>query len=213
MDFDSIVTFLFIIAFFVLPSILKQIQARKKKAAPGQKVRKKPSIFGKISDQIREFILEIERQAREQNQKKTRNQDREQNQARPAQPSLWEALKEDEQAPLDLGESGRDTDFGESSPLSHPEKAYSENAYLKKTSREKIGPEFEERFQPQKEAQQAGGTLRKDQWSNLKDPGQGSYMRPAAGAARQAGRFKSNPLQNAVVWSEILSKPIALRDP
>jgi hypothetical protein len=199
MDFDSIVTFLFIIAFFVLPSILKQVQARKKKAAPKQKAGKKPSILGKLGDRIREFILEIERQAREQNQ--------ERKQARPAQPSLWETLREeDERVPLEREERSRDADFGELPTV-----------YQKKTDQAKIGPEFEEPFRSQKEVQPAGVPLRKaqprqDQRRKVQPAGQGPFMRQTPGSPGQAWRFRSRPLQNAVVWSEILSKPLALRD-
>jgi len=41
MDFDSIITFLFIIVFFILPGILKQIKAKKKKSITPEKAKKK----------------------------------------------------------------------------------------------------------------------------------------------------------------------------
>jgi len=59
MDFDSIIMFLFIMAFFVLPSILKQIQARKKKTAKPKKTKKMPSIFGRIGDQFRNLKIRL----------------------------------------------------------------------------------------------------------------------------------------------------------
>jgi len=86
MDFDSIITFLFILAFFVLPLILKQVKARKKKAPQPKKVKKKTSIFGKLGEQIRQFVRELEEQAQKQRQ------------AGKDQHTVWEELSEDEDA-------------------------------------------------------------------------------------------------------------------
>ncbi|RLC25893.1 MAG: hypothetical protein DRH93_00550 [Deltaproteobacteria bacterium] len=153
MDFDSIITFLFILAFFVLPSILKQIKARKKKAPQPQKVKKKPSILGRLSEQIRQFIRELEQQAQKQRQ------------AGKDQGTVWETLSEDE-----------DADFSEPEP-------------------EVFEPPVTSKRQRRKPVQEI------------------SIAQPAlqTSVSRTYG-FKSNPLQNAIIWSEILSKPLALRD-
>ncbi len=165
MDFDSIVTFLFIIAFFVLPSIFKQIMARKKKTAtskktaPPTKTKKKPSIFGRIGDQIRQFIQELEEQAKQQKKETTE------------QETIWETLAEDEESPPVFESVSEDADFSEPEP-------------------EKVKHPVKKRIQPQ----------RYEPEPCIKEPVLLKY------------RFKANPLQNAIIWSEILSKPLALRD-
>jgi len=164
MDFDSIITFLFILAFFVLPSILKQIKARKKKAAQPQKVKKKPSIFGRLGEQIRQFIRELEKQAQKQRQ------------SGKDQSTVWEELSEDEELPPGYERVDEDTDFSEPGP-------------------EVFKPPVTIRSQRRKPVQES------------------SIAEPALQASVPGTyRFKSNPLQNAIIWSEILSKPIALRD-
>ncbi|MEN8211861.1 MAG: hypothetical protein ABFR31_09095, partial [Thermodesulfobacteriota bacterium] len=88
MDFDSIITFLLIIVFFVLPGILKQIKAVKRKSTKPKKAKKKakksPSIFDRIGEKIQQFINELEQQARQQRQ------------AGKKQGSEWDRLAEDE---------------------------------------------------------------------------------------------------------------------
>ena len=62
MDSDSVITFLFIFAFFVLPSILKQIKARKKKAPQPRKVNKNKKIFSIFVEEdyrIRDYIMKF----------------------------------------------------------------------------------------------------------------------------------------------------------
>jgi len=164
MDFDSIIVFIFIFVFFVLPSILKQVKARKKKTGAGGKkagVRKEKkkavSIFGRIGDQIRDVLQEIETQA--QQQKKTTKE----------QGTIWETLAEEEPLFSDVEMPGEDVDVKAAESFDSP----------------KIpGPE------PRENPLLSGNPAR----SFPKD-----Y------------RLKSDPLQNAIIWSEILSKPVALR--
>ncbi len=153
MDFDSIITFLFILAFFVLPLILKQVKARKKKAPQPKKVKKKTSIFGKLGEQIRQFVRELEEQAQKQRQ------------AGKDQHTVWEELSEDE-----------DADFSEPEP-------------------EVFEPPVTKRSQRRKPVQ---------------EPSIAEPVLPTQGSGTY--QLKSNPLQNAIIWSEILSKPLALRD-
>jgi hypothetical protein len=165
MDFDSIITFLFIFAFFVLPSILKQIKARKKKAPQPKKVKKKLSIFGRLGDRIRQFIRDLEKQAQLQRQ------------AAGDQVTVWEELSEDEEEVSPSYERlDEDADF------SKPEPVVFKPPVKKRRQRQK----------PMKKSSVAGMALQTSV--------SGTY------------RFKSNPLQNAVIWSEILSKPLALKD-
>ena len=164
MDFDSIITFLFIIAFFVLPSIIKQIKVRKKKAPQSKKVKEKTSIFGKLGDKIRQFIQELEKQAQLQRQ------------ADGDQGTVREEFFEDDELSPSYERLDEDADFSE------PEPEVFEPPVKKKRQRQKTMKE---------------PSIAK---SVLQTSGSGTY------------RFKSNPLQNAVVWSEILSKPLALKD-
>lgn len=173
MKFDSVITILFIIAFFILPSILKQVQARKKKTPAAKPSRKKPGAFGKIGDQIRQFILELEAQARQQKEAGSGEK-----QERPG--DIWETLAEGEPVL-----SGGETDGTALSTLNVPPRVMH-----KETVPEKITLPGKRRA-PLKKAGAPGTRFRR---------------------GRKACRLKTIPLQNAIVWSEILSKPLALRD-
>ncbi|MCD4676651.1 MAG: hypothetical protein K8S18_11760 [Desulfobacula sp.] len=164
MDFDSIVTFLFIIAFFVLPSIFKQVMARKKKTVTPKKTKKKLSIFNRIGDQIRQFVRDLEEQAKQQKKETTEPE------------TIWETLAEDEELPPSYERVDEDADFSE------PELEVFKPPVKTRIHTPKPVPE------PSIEEQ------------GLLYSGSGNY------------RFKADPLQNAVIWSEILSKPLALRE-
>lgn len=177
MNFDSTVTFLFIIAFFVLPTILKQLKGRKKKKTglkakkkTGLKAKnKKPSFFNRIGDQIQQFVRELEDQARQQKE------------AAKDQESAWESLAED-----DIRYSGIET-VGEDADFNVPKR------YVPDKKIESKRPEQPKRRQAQ-----------------IKDSSRCAMEKSAR--LSNTYRFKSDPLQNAVVWSEILSKPVALRE-
>jgi len=169
MDSDSVITFLFIFAFFVLPSILKQIKARKKKAPQPRKVNKNKkifSIFGRIGEQIRQFVRELEKQTRIQRQ------------AGKEQGTVWETLAPDGEVSPDFEKNDEDADFYEAEP--------------------------EVVKQPVTDERQPQSTGAKSSFTEFEK----SVLTPAGS---RPGRFKTNPLQNAIVWSEILSKPVALR--
>ena len=167
MDFDSIIVFLFILAFFVLPSLLKQILARKKKTAAPKTIKKNPSIIDRIGDQIRQFIQDLEEQAQKQ-KKGTKEQD-----------TGWETLAEDEVPYSDFETIGGDADFGDPSTIVSQEKPEPEvvEQPVKKNKYIETAPSIKERARPLSEG----------------------------------CRLKSNQLQNAIVWSEILTKPVALK--
>lgn len=170
MDFDSVITFLFIIAFFVLPSIIKQVLARKKKSSASGKVKETFGIIGKAGEKIRQFIRELEEQARQQRQE-GKNQE-----------NVWNALGEDENPSpvaknIDTGADSIETPIAGSRTKRKPERS---------------NPHYEKRT-PSRQAKQE---------SSMKEPVD-SFSKDL--------RLKSDPLQNAVVWSEILSKPLALR--
>ncbi|MBT6341366.1 MAG: hypothetical protein HOJ48_18945 [Desulfobacula sp.] len=167
MDFDSIIPLLFVIAFFVLPSIFKQVMAKNKKTGVPEKYKKNPSIFEKIIDQVRRFVRELEEQAQQQRQGV-----KEQNQG-------WEALVEHEDTQSDFETLGEDADFsGPSTIISQKE-----SAFEKAVPSEKIIPSRKKEI----------------------------YIKQRKHDLSQGRRLKSDPLQNAVIWSEILSKPLALK--
>jgi len=168
MNFDSIVPLLFILAFFLVPSILRQIRARKKKAGKPQPVKKRVSIFDRINEQIQKFVQELEQQGGQQK-------------AEPgAQANIWDVLAEDEPQP-----SAVELETGRSQEVPAPEPPVLKKAApaLKSSVYQK------DRTCPEEPVQRRSGKRR-------------------SGACR----LKSRSLQNAIVWSEILSKPLALRD-
>ncbi|MBU0464998.1 MAG: hypothetical protein KKE12_15585 [Proteobacteria bacterium] len=168
MDFDSIIVFLFVIAFFVLPSLLKQVLARKKKTAAPQAIKKNPSIFDRIGEQIKKFVKDLEEQSRQQRQGTT-----EQN-------TGWEELVEDEESYSDYETAGEDADFSAPSTIVSPKKSVPEKAAWPA----KRIPSGQKEICIKERKRNLSGTR----------------------------RYKSNLLQNAIVWSEILSKPVALRE-
>jgi hypothetical protein len=174
MDFDSIITVIFLIMFFILPSILKKVQARKKKTVAPKitpKTKKtNPSILGRIGDQIREFVQELERQARQQ----------EKTAKKPDTP--WDALEEDKDLYPGREMTGEDAaaDTGE---------------FPAPVSQKGITP---------KKTEYPAERIR----SRREEP----CVRKPMRHLRDRYCFKSDPLQNAVIWSEILSKPLALRN-
>jgi len=170
MDFDSIVTFLFLIAFFVLPSILKQVVARKNKKTGPLSIKKKSNIIGRAGEKILKFIQELEAQARQQRQA-TKNQE-----------NIWDTLTEEEE-PSSVSQSvDINADFIET-PV---------EASRKKPEPKIPEPPYTKNNFSQKAVQQP------------------SIEKPVAPLPKDF-RLKPDPLQNAIVWSEILSKPLALR--
>lgn len=161
MDFDSIITIILILLFFVFPSILKQLAQKKKteKEAP-QRVTKL-SLFERLGEQIREYALTIEKQGQKQ----------------PEQ--VWEELAEEQESPAQY------------------EQAYEPD------------PDPEERdFEPY-----ARPLVRKEPEKPVVTP---KKFPPAAQDALPCfASLQREPssleLQQAVIWAEILAKPIALR--
>ncbi len=174
MDLDSIITFVFLLVFFILPSILK-VLAKKKKATASTPEKKNPlSVLGKIGERVQKFVQELEEQARQQ-QRDQKGQ-KEQN--------VWETLSE----------KGTDQD--------------DEWVYLK-TDEEKIQTPP---LPPVRDPEYSTKISFDDSQADIKEPLFPEEIPPVesdAGTIRH--RFKAHPLQNAVVWSEILSKPVALR--
>ena len=167
MDFDSIIPLLFVIAFFVLPSLLKQIMARKKKTGDPKIIKKNPSIFDRIGEKIQNFVKDLEEQAQQQRQGiKEKDQG-------------WEEFAEHENTHSDFETIEEDADFKDPSTIVSQKK----RAFEKAVPSEKIIPSRKKEI----------------------------YSKEQKCQLSQGRRLKSDPLQNAVIWSEILSKPLALK--
>ena len=174
MDFDSIIPFLFLMAFFILPGILKRFKAIKaKNATPGQ-VSKKPSIFDKIGEKIQKFVRELEQQAKQQKQADNK------------QSSAWDELAEDEDSSFEF-----ETYDQEDDSAGTPE--------LKKS----------EPLIPAEDISISRAAIKKSEKAIKKSLiGKNLIIQPLVSSKYV---FKSNPLQNAVIWTEILGKPVALK--
>ncbi len=174
MDSDSVITFLLFFAFFILPSIFKQIQARKKK---GQKKASanpvnKSSVIGKIRYRIQQFVKELEEQAQKGRQQQT---------ADPGQ-DFWDSLGKE--VPEDQSAYSRE-------PEADPGTGFVEEPDLPPA----VEPFTQEPAPPVSRPGMDVSTL----------------MPRKKKKAAFFGQFRRHPLQNAIVWSEILSKPVALR--
>jgi len=172
MDFDSIITFLFIFIFFVLPGILKQLKAGKKKKI-------KPSIFDRIGETIQQFVRELEQQALKQKQ------------ADKKQDSQWDRFEEDEISSQDFETIDQEEYFSKFEP-GIPAAVFEETQVpahpttIKKPEKDITRPGIKESLSVEEPV--------------IQHPGSAQYV------------FKSNPLQNAVIWSEILGKPVGLKN-
>lgn len=179
MDFDSIITFLFIIVFFILPGILKQIKAKKKKSVTPKKTQKPPSIFDRIGEKIQQFVRELEQQALKQKQADNK------------QGSDWDRFEEDEIVSQDFETVDHEEDFGK--PEFEIPAVAIEEAQIPASPATVKKPEKDMEKKDIKESLFGKGAV-------IQHPGTAQYV------------FKSNPLQNAVIWSEILGKPVGLKN-
>ncbi|MCF6249037.1 MAG: hypothetical protein L3J69_17015 [Desulfobacula sp.] len=165
MDFESAITVFLFLLFFILPSIIKQVRARKQKTTQTQKV-KKPSFFTKIGEQIQRFVQELEQQTQQQQQ------------TAKAEENIGEALSEDA--------AFYKTDEPDLDSVPPPA-----TELFSQPARPPAPSDKEKRLEVFQE---------KNAFQSMDEPG------------GETVRFRKNTLQNAIVWAEILSKPVALRD-
>jgi len=175
MDFDSIISFLLILLFFIAPTLLKRFNQKKKTDGSPQAgmiktgEEKKLSLFEKLGDQLREYAQTLEQDA----QKGTPD-------------NIWEHLDEEQ----DLPPSHEDSFEGEFDTPGYGIEPMADTPVIAKAS---VMPEKKER-EPAPKPERKG--------SCCDSPGAGSFRSP---------KLSSCQLQQAIVWSEILSKPVALR--
>jgi hypothetical protein len=166
MDFDSIISFLLIILFFVLPTLLKRLKKKTPASTPAGKPGKL-SLFEKLGEQIRQYAENLEQEAAKGKQ------------SRKGQENIWDQLAGEE----DL------QDLYEASP---------EEAFVPAVE---PPASTEEWLRPVKKKVRPAPTPEKQ-----------TFVQPPC-STRVFGqpKFSSNHLEQAVIWSEILAKPIALR--
>lgn len=171
MDLESFFTFVLFLLFFVLPSVLKQIRARKKKrqAAAPPKKKKKSSLFGKIGEQIQQFVQELEKQAQQARQKQR------QEVADPGE-EFWQTLAEEDPAETYEDAGADDTLEPASEPATEP-------------------------FTVPPQAREQDKILAAE-----------AEHLPAKRARKRRLHYRKDPLQNAIILSEILGKPKAFRN-
>lgn len=167
MDFDSIISVILILLFFIAPSILKQFAQKKNKEGKVPQRVTKLSLFQRLGEQIRDYALNLEGQTRKNGQGNDQG---------------WEAFAEDQDPLLGEGE------------VFHPEVDSDER-------------DFEPPARPIVPAEPKRTDLKPEK---TKEPRPMPCARTAF--AQVQGEPSSRQLQRAIIWSEILSKPIALRN-
>lgn len=189
MDFDSIISLILLFLFFVFPSIVKK-WAKEKKPRPAKQAKAvKPSIFQKIAGQIRDQLKELERQAQ-----MAKHQE---------QGTVWDELDDREIRSIDEGldESPAEESFAFDGALDFEQTDAGGVEPFKE-------PQVPRHFDParpfvQPEKKLPG--LEMEKTSSL-----GKVSAPAFAVA--AEKVSAHELRQAVIWSEILAKPVALRD-
>jgi len=182
MDFDSIISFLLILLFFVAPTLLKRFNQKKKTPGPPQtgtiktEEPKKLSLFERLGDQLREYVQTLEQEAQKE---------------KPAPENIWEHLADEQDLPPsqeDPFEGGFDKPGYGAEPMAAPP-VFAAASVMP----EKMMPGKKERKAVPKPERKG---------ACCDSLGTGSFMSP---------KLSSCKLQQAIVWSEILSKPVALR--
>lgn len=166
MDFDSIISFLLIILFFITPAVLKRLKKKTPASAPAGKV-KNLSLFEKLGEQIRQYAENLEQDAAKGKQ------------PRETQENIWDQL---------AGEEDFQDTYEES-----PEEAFAPVAQPRVSAADRV--------MPVKEKVGPAPTPKKHVF----------VQPPSLTSVFGQPKFSANQLQQAVIWSEILSKPIALR--
>jgi len=156
MDFDAIIPLLFVIFFFILPSLLKAM--KKKKNRPGEN---KTSLFGRIGEQIGNLLQEIEQQKKQG--VTTGNTD-----------DIWSAL------------------------------AKAEDAY--EQEEQMPPPELKPRKPVEEKSADIPVVAESRPAARLKQ-----IKKQIHTDGRQRFRYRKKTLQNAVVLTEIIGKPVALK--
>ena len=181
MELDTLITYILLFLFFVLPSILKRKGKPKKAKAPKKK--RKPSIFNKLGDVIQNFVQELEKQAQEAKKEQAKKEG-----------SVWDQL-DDRDAPFETRE---DVILEEDD-----QEGVAEYLAADPTPRH---------YDPEHPfvAPSKAPVSRAEKFSGKTPPPVPEESRPLETPGIRAS-IPTHALQQAVVWSEILGKPVALR--
>jgi len=258
MKFDPSIIFFVIIIFFVLPSVLKKILAKKRiknlsdNSVSSEKLSvsrmkaeaktrdefetasKNSSILGKIVLQVRQFIRESQRRAEEQRQLQQQNHVNLKNEQGQNQTGNLKQAGKDQETIWDILAERTDDDFDESEgSIVSQSTLIRENSKSLQSATEKPQQSdarhsadaihLRDDIHPIKSIHTsdglAPGVLEFEKTGYI--PEEMFPIKEKSSIVRQKGGgpvpikkycFKTDPLQNAVIWSEILSKPVALKD-
>lgn len=176
MDLETLINIVLVFLFLLITTLVRGLKARQQKKV--LKKKKKPAkaspfnFFHKIRDQIQSSLEELERQARQQRQKKGPEPE-------PSDPSFWEELSEGEM-------------IQEEREMPSAVETEQTPAYARDQTDDpiqKMAPDFEV------------------QDREIKTPRSSEEVPPPT--LHPYGRRPS--LRQAVVWAEIIGKPVALR--
>ncbi len=258
MKLDPSIIFFVIIAFFVLPLVLKKIIIGKRirkisdtsvsserSSVPGMKTEaktrdafetgsKKSSILDKIVLNARQFMQEARKRAEERRQLQQQDPVNLKNQREQNQAGNLKQAGEDRETIWDILAERTDDDFDESGGS-----IVSQNTLIRKNSKS-LHSASEKSQQAEVMNLAYAAHLRADihpieaihalDWpapeilksektgyipegiSTIKDKSSLAKHKDRRNVPDQKYRFKADPLQNAVIWSEILSKPVALKE-
>ncbi|MBA3009265.1 MAG: hypothetical protein KKF12_10250 [Proteobacteria bacterium] len=183
MDFDSIISFLLILLFFVFPTIIKRLNRNKKTPGPAEKT-KKLSLFEKLGDQIREYAQTLEQEAAKEKQPKE---------------TMWDHLADDNEVPITREDPVETEDYF-TEPVAEPP-VFAAASMIR-------GKKIQEIKIQEKKMRQAGP--RSEKPLPASGPSAPCEFLSEGGFGRR--QLSSSRLGQAIVWSEILSKPVALRE-
>lgn len=217
MDLDSLISLFFIFIFFVLPAILnrrkRQAEKNKSPGAPAtprsaETRKKKPSILDQISLKIQQTVQELEEQARKQAGGKE-GESKKKAGTKPA--DIWELLADKKPA-----SKAPRTDDGRT-PLSRTDTSGpvppSSDAGKSHTIRMEKAPKTGPLIPPDEGLEEkAAQRQRIREQERRKTKPERPSKRPAV--CRRPRRYGWNErpgLQQAVIWSEILGRPVGLR--
>lgn len=205
MELDTLITYVLLFLFFVLPSILKRKKKKPAKAEtqPENLKKKKSFGFGKIGEAIQEFVKELERQALEA--KKAAREAELKEAGSPE--SVWDQLDDRKKRAREERNQGWG-DVRDGMPESFTAAAGAEDRDAEFPDLY-VDPELKA-YDPDHPFAAAEKKSEARPRQTIASPRtRPEYLTPSPRSISPA--LPAHSLQQAVVWSEILGKPVALR--
>ena len=176
MDFDSIISVLLILLFFIFPTLLKRFNKKKNTAetSPAGKARKL-SLFERLGEQIREYAQALEQEAQKGKQPRE---------------NIWDHLADEDEFQTIHEDSFEEADSQayRTESLAAESAVPAADSAIQENRRKRSVPKSEKHGQKQ-----------------------GPDCDPSWPGTHRQPKLSSCQLQQAIIWSEILSKPVALR--